>query len=790
MVDISNETSFEMGEWRVEPKANVLSREGETVAIEPRVMELLVYLARHAGEVVSSDDIFSQVWPNVVVGDNSLYRGIAQIRKVLGDSTAEPRYIATIPKRGYRLVAPVKWLTSQRSAKLEDGGESAGAAAGAAAGFGRSSALAWLSQPRVWIWGGGVLAVALALGFVRMFVDDPAPVDGHRPVGRLTSIAVLPFTNVSTDPGNDYFALGLSDEILSTLGHVEGLDVVARTSSYSLGGIDDVREIGRRLNVEGVVEGGVRKDGNSIRVNVQLIDTASGFDMWAGEYDRELDDVFEIQEEIAESILLALGEQLDVVLPMNLPPLGVANLEAYDLYLLGRHYVRGRDPSELEKAVDLFRNAVHQDGNYAPAYSGLAEAHLLQAEYADLNLERALQLAEPMLNQALALDETLAEPHATRGLARFLEHRHEEAQEALRTALRLNPSHAMAYMWLGLSLAYDQGRINESQELYDRGLSLDPLNVTLAINLAYNLSRQGRYAEALDRLEAARAKHPDVVRIPLVIAQAASDFGRFDIAHQAAERALALKPDSARAMTMMAYIYANLGAVEKAEDWIERAEQAGGDTSHWHLNIARMAVYLQKGDIPALATFLESQIDGNFKPDPLLFFSPRQWHPYGAAGTGRMLVQDFPTAAAYFDSHMRSFDEIRMTQTFEDSLLFLTNSAYVQREMGRQTDYQRSLADALNITAQAHQDGWDTNKLAFYEARLHALAGESDKAMAALEKAVDNGFHDLWYLELDPVWSDFIGDDAFRDVMAKMKRTRLEMLRRIDSTESVTAAIR
>lgn len=778
MVDISNESGFEVGEWRVDPKTNLLSRGGETVAIEPRVMELLVYLARHAGEVVSSDDIFGQVWPNVVVGDNSLYRGIAQIRKVLGDSTAEPRYIATIPKRGYRLVAPVQWLTLEQSAAPEVGGGSSGVDVEDA----RSGTPVRRNPPHRWILAGAVLAVALVLGLFWTSVDDSPPDAGSPPTGRLTSIAVLPFTNVSTDPGNDYFALGLSDEILSTLGHVKGLDVVARTTSYSLGDVEDVREIGSKLDVDGVVEGGVRKSGNRIRVNVQLIDTASGFDLWAGEYDRELDDVFEIQEEIAESILAALGEQLDVVLPMDLPSPGGAELEAYDLYLLGRHYVRGRDPEELEKAVDLFRNAIGRDQNYAPAYSGLAEAYLLQAEYGGQTLDRALLLAEPILNNALALDQTLAEPYATRGLARFLERRHEEAQQALGTALQLNPSHTMAGMWLGLSLAYDQGRLNESQRLYERGLSLDPLNVTLAINMAYNLSRQGRYAEALERLETAGKQHPGDLRIQLGIAQVAADFGRFDSAHQAAAKALAIEPGSARAMTMLAYSYANLGALEAAAHWIDRVEESGGDTSHWHVSMAIMAIYLQKGEMSALAEFLESQIDQNFKPDPLLFFAPRLWQPYGAAGTGRMLMGEFPAASVFFDSHLQSVREVRMTQTFEDSIFFLVNSAYVHREMGQRTHFEQRMTEALGVAVQARADGWDTNKLAFYEARAYVLEGEPDKAMAALEKAVENGFHDFWWLASDPLWSGFAEDDAFRRVMASMQQRRIEMLRHIENS--------
>ncbi len=775
MGDVRKEINFEVGEWLVEPDSNRLGKDGEMVMIEPRVMELLVYLAKHPGKVVSSEEIFDHVWPNVVVGENSIYRCIAQIRKVLGDSTTEPRYIATIPKRGYQLIADVK----AAAPRPRESRESAASAAPVGAENGRTRLGARLRSHGPWILAGMLLVVVVVVGSLVIPRSEAPRVPGEDAPFRLTSIAVLPFNNVSDDPNNDYFAIGLSDEILNTLGHVHGLDVVARTSSYSLEGTEDVREIGRLLNVEGVVEGGVRKAGNEIRVHVQLIDAASGFDMWAGEYDRQLNDVFVIQEEIAESILDALGEQLGIALATDVQSPDVTKFEAYDLYLLGRHYVRGRDPVELKRAAELFRNATEQDENYAPAFSGLAEAYLLQAEYGDFGLDQAVQLAEPMLDRALALDADFAEPYATRGLARFLERRHEEAQAALGTALQINPNNAMANMWLALSLAYDDGRIGDALPLYERGLSLDPLNVTLVMNLAYNLSRLGRYGEALDRLEALSELNPESVRIQLGIAQAATDFGKFDVAHRAASRALELKPDSARAMTMLAYIYASLGDVPSAEDWIARVEQSGDKTSHWYLNVSRTAVYLEKGEIEELAAFLNSLIEQAFKPDPLLFYSPRQWQAYGAAGVGQMLLGDYPAAAKYFERHLQAVRTVGMTQTSEDDLVFLTNDAYVRRQMGDQEGSRAALAEAAAATVRAREYGWDTNKLRFDEARLHALRGESRKAVAALEEAVDRGFSWLWWLEHDPVWADVAEDDSFRQIVARMEENQREMLARI-----------
>jgi TolB-like protein/Flp pilus assembly protein TadD len=733
---------------------------------------------------VGPEAIFSQVWPNVVVGDNALYRCIAQIRKVLGDSAAEPHYIVTVPKRGYRLIADVNAAESSQTVISEQGGGTeAISSVTIVANPGRL-----LTPRRMAFLAGGLLFVVLTIALHVLLVDDTPRDAVEVRHGRLTSIAVLPFNNVSDQPGNKYFAFGLSDEILSTLGQVKGLDVVARHSSYSVGDMEDVREIGKRLNVKNIVEGTVRKAGNKIRVNVQLIDTGSGFDMWSGEYDRNLDDVFAVQEEIAESILEALSKQLDIALNVDVPAPNVTKLEAFDLYLLGRHYLRTREPADLARAVSLFQKAIRHDESYAPAYAGLAEAYLLQAEYGDLTLDQAIDLAEPMISKALALDETLAEGHAALGLSRFYERRYEEAQDALRSTIQLNPSHALANMWLGLTLAYHEGRIGEGQQHYERAQSLDPLNVTLVLNIAYNLSRLGHYAEALERLEAASELHPRSVWIQLGIAQVAADFGRFDVAHGAAGRALKLRPESARAMTMLAYVYAHVDDLGMAEHWIERTEQSDAPTSYWHLNMAKAAVYLQRGEFEALAAFLKAQTEHRYEPDPLLFFSPQLWHAYGAAGTAQMLVEADQEAAEYFERFLQSIGDHHVTQLSEDNAFFLGDFAYVNKRMGEHDSFDRILAEAVSVTVEARQNGWNTNLLTFYEARLRVLEGDRHKALAGLEQAIDDGYAALWWLEVDPIWDEFRSDERFRKLVTRVEDTLRESRRHIgDASASIAA---
>ena len=772
-----------MGDWWVEPKANRLSRDGESVTIEPRVMELLVYLASRAGEVVSSQEIFSQVWPNVVVGDNSLYQSIAQLRKVLGDSSMDPRYIATIPKRGYRIIAEVEAVAqpSEVVSIKEQTGSHVGAVEPSSTTRPPNTfrGLAFLIS--------FVFIAAIGIGLLVHFGGDTPQNVGQHSDGRLTSIAVLPFTNISDDPSNDYFAVGVSDEILNTLAPVRGLNVVARTSSYAMKDAKDVREIGQRLNVQGVVEGSVRKTGDKIRVNVQLIDAATGYDIWSAEYDRNLDDVFQIEEEIAESILGALRDHLGARVTADVSPPEFTRIEAYDLYLLGRHYVRKRTPAALDRAIGLFRNAIRQDEGYAPAHSGLAKAYLLQSEYADLSLDVAVHLAEPAINKAKTLDENLDEAYGSLGLLRRYQRRYDEAKPALRTAIQLNPSYAEAYMWLALTLAEHEGRINDAPQHYERALGLDPLNKTILINIAYNLSRLGRYADALERLDLASQLLPRSVRIQLAIAQVAADFGKFDLAIEAAQRALDLRPDGARAMTMLAYSYANLEDPKSAEYWIARTERSGGDTSLWHLNLAKTALYVQKGELEKLDAFSRQSTQQSRKHDPLLFFA-REWQMLGAAGTFSMLRGDYSAAARYFEKHLQSAGRPKVTQTSEDDVLFLVNLASVYAKMGQEEDFHAALEMAETVTTQARQNGWNTNLLTFFEARLQALKGKSEEAAAALKQAVDEGFLYHWWIRNDPIWTDFAEDKTFRRVMAEIKTRLSESMQRINKEISTTAA--
>jgi len=307
------------------------------------------------------------------------------------------------------------------------------------------------------------------------------------------SIAVLPFTDLSPDSSQGYFSDGISEEILNLLAQVNGLHVAARTSSFAFRkGNTSIREIGRLLNVGAILEGSIRKAGDSIRLTAQLINVADGYHIWSQTYDRKLDDVFAIQDDIASAIATALVESFDGLQQKQASR--TLNLAAFEAYRTGRLHWWRRSPGELQKALTLFAEALQNDPTYAPAYAAIADSWLLLSLYGNLTSMKATERAMPMIEKALEIDPGSAEAFAALGLARWQIGQRDAAESALRQSIKLNEDYIPAYLWLA-GLLGDLGRLPEQSQILQRAMAMDPLNELLAINFAGNLSSRGDYQQ-------------------------------------------------------------------------------------------------------------------------------------------------------------------------------------------------------------------------------------------------------------------------------------------------------
>ena len=362
-----------------------------------------------------------------------------------------------------------------------------------------------------------IVILLLALGYFAWdkFSSTPQAVAPATPVAVEEvlidkSIAVLPFINMSADADNEYFSDGLSEELLNLLAKVDGLKVAARTSSFKFKKSEaDIAEIGQKLNVATVLEGSVRKSGNQARITAQLIKVDDGFHMWSETYDRELDNIFEVQDEIARAIVDALKLPL---LGHDAQPLtstnATENFAAYDLYLVGRHHGREYSEAGFKKAIEYFLAALEIDPSFASAYSGLADTYLLLSDYGDLPQGEALELARNASERALAIDPSSPEALTSMGLLLNNLGSNSKAEVFFKKALEVNPNYVNALLWNANGL-YNQHRNTEALSMVKRAMTVDPLSHNVRRAYALQLIRLMRYDEAEREIQTFIEANPD-----------------------------------------------------------------------------------------------------------------------------------------------------------------------------------------------------------------------------------------------------------------------------------------
>ena len=311
-------------------------------------------------------------------------------------------------------------------------------------------------------------------------------------------IAILPFANMSPDPSDEYFADGITDEIITTVSGISGLSVISRTSAMVYkGAAKRLGEIGKELGVGSILEGSFKKAGNKIRVTAQLIDVAGDRHVWAQNYDRNLDDVFAVQSDVAKQVADALRVEILPRERERIERKPTESTEAYSLYLKGRHLWNRRMPDDVKKALEYFGLAIHEDPTFALGYVGEADCCLILRNNWSLDLQENLEKAKSMASRALELDPGLAEAHATKGLALRSEYNLQEAEAEFKRAIELKPSYATAHQWYHLVLL-SQTRWDEALEQVEKALELDPLSPQINLNLGQYFITKREYAKAID----------------------------------------------------------------------------------------------------------------------------------------------------------------------------------------------------------------------------------------------------------------------------------------------------
>jgi len=454
----------------------------------------------------------------------------------------------------------------------------------------------------------------LVLGVIFMFVDgyvletEPAPVEEATEsaagqvveevaAAREKSVAVLPFANRSINAEDAFFVDGMHDDILTHLAKIRSLKVISRTSVMAYRDTTkNLKTIGRELGAATILEGGVQRSGNQVRINVQLIDAETDDHLWADIFDRELTaaNLFAIQTEIATAIADALRATLSIEEQGRISAIPTENLQAYEAHLLGKQQLERRTTGAYAQAVDYFQRAVQLDPAFAQAYVGLAEAYILQAFYSSLPPAETLAKARAAVEQALKLNDQLGEAYNALAAVKEDENDFEGAEAAYKRALELNPNYTPALHWYAWMLN-SLGRPEEALELHRRASALDPLSGLIAVNVAGDLESLGRFEESEQWLDKAMKLAPDYPDLYFSIGGLRSSVdGRIDQAVIAFTKGLSLDPGSAGSFVRLGFAYLNLGGLSQAERLMRRSIEMNPEGAA--PNVGMLALELYRGN--------------------------------------------------------------------------------------------------------------------------------------------------------------------------------------------------
>ncbi len=592
---------------------------------------------------------------------------------------------------------------------------------------------------------------ALALGFYQYYAgvfEDDAPALTATPLaapgGRSfsapeNSIAVLPFADLSEGGNQAHLSDGMAEEILNLLAQVDGLHVAARTSSFAFRNPQsDIREIGRALNVRTVLEGSVRTSGNRIRMTAQLINVEDGYHIWSQTFDKELDDVFTLQDEVASAIADALVDSFEG-LGTDSPAARTRNLAAFEAYRNGRLHWWRRSPSELQAAIRLFAQALEHDPQYAPAYAAIADSWILLSLYGNVDPMRAIERAQPMIEKALALDPESAEAFAALGLARMEIGQHDSAESSLRQAVRLNDAYIPARLWLS-NLLGQTGRIGEQAVVLRDAMAIDPLNELLAVNYAGNMNSRGDYEHAEQLLSDLILVKPDSSSLLRTYAGLSLVNGELVKGWELAQRAYELEPESPAVIQSMAKTWMELGDYEQAMALVRDALETLGDnrdlrSQYFMLLLLDERLEEARGVVRDLFGEDIEGLPENFQ---------RYYH--FQMGLVSVVERDLQAALVEFEQAINP-DEMA---TFDgDQLFTLTMAAFLHGQVGDPVLARERLAQAERALNRARVNGIDHADLYYTQSVIDVLHNDLDAAMADLREAYDRGWRQAWVLEID-----------------------------------------
>jgi|GEM_PF-986101 len=752
--------ALQIGDWTADPSSGLLVSGDRKVVLRPREMAVLLALSDQAGQVVTTEALLDQVWSGVVVGTDSVYFAVSQLRKALGDDRDTPRYIETIPKRGYRLIAAVSTPTI-----AADDGPSASP----------------LRQQKYRLAAGLGLLVALAallLPVTGILPGDEKP--------EAVSIAVMPFIDLSESQDQAYFSDGVAEELRDYLARLPGLRVISRSPSALVRESDlETWEIGEHLGVSKLLEGSIRRQGGNVRIAAQLVDAHSGFQLWSETFDLPIENMLVVQDQIGRAIAQALQLKL---LAFEAPQTRSTQPQAYDLYLQGLQGLRTNSYASLRRAANQLAEASRLDPQFADAYAALAMCrYVLHATGADLNAQ-ALTQARILAQRALALDPAMARAHIVLGQIAMDENNAAQAAAHFRNAVRYAPGTGDTLVKLAKSLILT-GELAESDALFQRALLSDPLNPRVHSAYAHYQETMGQTSTAMAAYQRAVDLNPEDPNSYWSIARLESERGNQAQAIQALVTAAELDPLDYEIAAHLALAYARLGLHDQAATWNAKALELGPNSLLVRASsamITRARGEMQAGLQLALSVLADNSLrDSHNARRSLRLLAVRELLLQDRIDEVITLIVDSGE-----NNRIAAYLEGPPAQNFHDFMLLQidANELLVLGEAYRRRDDQQALAQVLS-----HLQATDLANISAFrnvsrtgdlliEAQLQMLHGNEAPALERLKQATELGFSSQLDLSVLVRMLGVEDAPAVRDIEAQLADRRLNELARVQSS--------
>ena len=568
------------GVFEVDLAACELRKHGLRIRLAEQPFQVLAMLLAKPGEVVTREELHSRLWQadTFVDFDHGLNNAVMHLREALGDSSETPRYIETIPRRGYRFIAPVEGtlVAAPRTQEAESGHPSAHPPAAQPGGSNAPAGddTSWnarirreVAKSRFVILAVAILvaAVGLSLLGVHYFGKPDAVASGHE---WSRSLVVLPLENLSGDKEQEYFADGMTDELIANLAKIRSLRVISRSTAMAYKGTrKPLSEIARELNVDAVVEGTVLRVGSRVRITAELVQVATDRHLWADTYESQIGDVLALQNRVSSAIVNEIRINLTPEDRERLAKSPAVAPEAYENYLKGRYYWNKRTDENLTKAIAYFEEATRQDQQYGLAYAGLSDCYAIISAtiFGTMPAVDSAPKAKAAAQHALEIDPTLAEAETSLATVKFnYDWDWPAAAAGFERAIHLNPSYATAYQRYSLYLMA-MGRIQDSFDQINKARQLDPLSISINFSLGWRLYMARQYDRAIEQLRNTLEMDPLYELPHLVVGQAYEQKGQFDPAISELRKAVELSHGTPLMVSALAHAYARSGNRAEAE---------------------------------------------------------------------------------------------------------------------------------------------------------------------------------------------------------------------------------